>query len=204
MEGLDSESFVDMAGPSFLLAAVLAVSAGGPGLDRSADVVVDSTPVPSAWFRVGEVRIVRRGDTDVVQTILRTRYLSRVAARIAEKDRSNWPPGSSGRADSDRYVEALERAADDVLRADRREVPSLLIEFARGPGVSAVVLAEPHVVRDADGLHVSDARTIAVLRASEAYVERDMILIVSDSFDVSESDASARLSLRVSPSRDRH
>ncbi len=204
MEGLDRESFVAMAGPSFLLAAVLAVSVAAPAFDRSADVVVDRAPVPSAWFRVGEVRIVRRGDTDVVQTILRTRYLARVAARIVEKDRSNWPPGSSGRTDSDRYVEALERAAADVLRAERQDVPSLLIEFARGPGVSAVVFAEPRVVRDADGLHVSDARTLAVLRPSEAYVERDMILIVSDSFDISESEASARLSLRVSPSRDRH
>jgi hypothetical protein len=80
------------------------------------------------------VRLVRRGDYDVVQTLLYTKVLSRVVAEIRKKELAGWPDGP-GHAESLRYVEALEsvrrtiwnRMPRDSKTADRRQ--KLWIEF---------------------------------------------------------------------------
>ena len=57
-----------------------------PLLDAAADRVVARTVVPDATRKVGEVRLVQRGDAVVVQTLLATTVLPRVVAEIRKKE----------------------------------------------------------------------------------------------------------------------
>jgi hypothetical protein len=86
-----------------------AAAASSPLLDIGDDVVVERAFVPSEKRPQGEVRLVRRGEHAVVQTVLYTRVLKRVLSTISGKERRNWPEGSAGHRDMEKYVTALEK-----------------------------------------------------------------------------------------------
>ncbi len=95
------------------LAALLpltALAAGADSGDRSADVIVARSPIEARGRSHGEVRLVRRGATAVVQTLLVTRTLKRAAGRIRAKEEANGPEGSRGYGASLVSATALEAA----------------------------------------------------------------------------------------------
>jgi len=173
-----------------LLAAVCADAesippALAPLFDTAADAVVSSTPVPSPDRRVGDVRLLRRGDVAVVQTVLDTALLPRVIAEIRKKEEANWPAGKPGHDDAERYVATLEQIADQ-LRAQQPKDPHrthrrlhLLIEFALDAKRAAIAISgwDP-----GDGGAVSRAEPVVVLQPSRDYVRANMRLIAADSF----------------------
>jgi hypothetical protein len=199
-------------------AAVLLVLSAGVG--RAAEVsvapalapaLVDAgerrwarTDVPDAVRKVGEVRLVTRGDADVVETILYTTLLRRAVREIRHKEMANWPPGASGHDDAERYVAALERVQQALdERADTSQSPDrrrrLLIEFVLLPRQAAIVLSRFESVGDEGAdVHVTAREDLAVLEPSRAYVRRNMRLIVGDSFEV-QGEALDRL---LSPLRE--
>ena len=156
------------------------------GSDGAAAVVA-ATPVPSPERRVGEVRLLRRGDVAVVRTVLDTALLPRVVAEIRNKEEANWPPDKPGHDDAVRYVAALEQVSDalrrqqpkDPRRAHRRL--HLLIEFALSARQAAVAISgwEPA----ADGA-VRRVEPLVVLQPARDYVRANMRLIAADSFHV--------------------
>ena len=159
-----------------------------PHLDLAQEKVVARVDVPDTARRVGQVRVVHRGEADVVETVLYTKLLRRVVAEIRKKEEPNWPEGHAQRADSLRYLEALEKAQQELWaktprldrNADQRQ--KLLIEFVLAPGEAAVVLSEHQMRGDGENLKITSRRPIAVLELSRAYVARNMRLIVEDSF----------------------
>ena len=167
-----------------------------PLFDASHDEVVRQAFVPSPEEKVGEVRLVRRGDYDVVQTLLYTKVLSRVVAEIRKKELAGWPDGP-GHDDSLRYVEALEgvrrtiwnRMPRDKQTADRRQ--KLWIEFVLGERAAAVALGAFEMDDGIDaadgGVRVRTREPLVVLEPSRAYVHRNMRLIAADSFHVEEA-----------------
>lgn len=169
---------------------------------RSADAaeedVLARTPVPSAESQMGEVRLVRRGDTTVVQTLLVTRLLPRVTAEIRVKEARNWPEGAAGYDDMLAYVTALD-AAQKRLRAalptvDPRNVADsdrrlrLLVEFSASPTSAGVEIAEFTSAAEESPYDVASRRTLANPAVGRSYVLRNMRLILSDSFHVAEAD----------------
>lgn len=149
--------------------------------------------VPSPERRVGEVRLIERGESVVVQTILYTRVLKRVVGEIRAKEEANWPADRPGHADMRRYVEALEAARDaigkSVARLDRRadREQRLLIEFVAGPRC-AVTLGIPEVARENGEIRVVSLQPLASLDLSAEYVRRNMLLILDDSLHLSGED----------------
>lgn len=146
--------------------------------------------VPSEAQKVGEVRLVTRGGATVVQTVIATRAPSRVLAEIREKELRNWPAGSEGRADAERYLEALAQAGS-VLQGERERLdprdPSadrrsrLLIEF-QADDVSAGILVATFE-SSAEAPYEPDAiREIARPLVGGSYVLRNMRLILADAF----------------------
>lgn len=190
---------------ALLLAA--ASSAGGeevPGrlrarLDTRSDEVVARSPVPSRERPVGEVRLLRRGDANVVQTLLYTKVLSRVVGEIRRKELANWPD-DPGRADALRYVEALAAAQQRLFRelaargpaADRRQ--KLWIEFLVAPGTALVAIGGFEMEARDGELRIVERKPIAVLEPSRDYVLRNMRLIAADSFHVEGAALDALLS----------
>ena len=158
-------------------------------LDARADEIVARSYVPSEERRVGEVRLVRRGDANVVQTLLYTKVLSRVVGEIRKKELANWPEGP-GRADALRYVEALDAVQKRVFReiskrepkGDRRQ--KLWVEFLVAPRTALVAIGSFEIETRGGEVRVVEREPIVVLEASREYVVRNMRLIAADSFKV--------------------
>jgi len=178
-------------------AAAAALLAASPLADTAHDELLRRTPVPSADRRQGEVRIVRRGQTVVVQTVLHSKVLRRVAGEIAQKEARGWPPGAEGSAESARYVEALRDVVDAIRRGESRSSDGggdrfreMRIEFFVHAGEGTVVLSGAEVAEEADGLRLTAVRKpVEVLELSADYVGRNMVRIVEDSFGVTAEQA---------------
>jgi hypothetical protein len=177
-------------------------------LDISRDVVVDRAFVPSAERPQGEVRIVRRGDAVVVQTLLYTRVLKRIVRAIGDKERRNWPAGAAGHDDMERYLAALEAfrsaaaapaaapaqagpAGTSAGPADRRV--QALIEFIDAPAGPFVAIGAATFEGTGKDVRVRARATPTVPALGADYVRRNMPLIVADAFALEPGPAAARL-----------
>lgn len=204
----------------FVLAATasaepLAFARVAPLLDARSDEVVARIDVPSTAEKVGEVRLVRRGAVDVVQTWLHTKLLSRAVAEIRKKEMAAWPADRPGHDDAVRYADALvaaqkeiwQRMPRDARMQDRRQ--QMWIEFVIGPSAAVVAvgtlspattrspgatLSPPQNVGEAAAAVSNEEReTLAALELSRDYVRRNMRLIAADSFHVDASSLDALL-----------
>ncbi len=180
---------------ALVVAAVTSLAApAGPLLDPTADRLLRHEAVPDPVRKVGEVRLLQRGDATVVQTVLVTKALARVIAEIRKKEERNWPAGAAGHDDMLRYVAALDaaRAALSARRDaetdgdDRRQ--RLLIELAASPDAVAAQLAtfDDGTV---DGGQLPGRTPLADPALDRAYVVRNMRLILADAFDLDPADA---------------
>lgn len=183
------------SGPSTIVGSGLS-PLGGSLLDPASDRVVARTVVPDTTPKVGEVRLVTRGQATVVQTLLATRVLGRVVAEIRKKEERNWPRDAEGYGDMRRYLDALEAAAADVrtrrdaagTRRDGDRRSRLLIEFVASDTASGVLFAEFDAA-DGDGaIEPTSRRPIAALALGRAYVFPNMRLILADAFGTPEAE----------------
>lgn len=177
-----------------MLVAGVGFGAGSAGADvlsdASADKVVASVVVPDSSRKVGEVRLIARGQAVVVQTLVSTKLLSRVIAEIGKKEEKNWP---AGQADTVKYLAALESARETVEKRspaaawdDRRR--RLLIEFAADAGSEAVFIGTFRYSKDGSDRTPYDREIFSTLALSRAYVLRNIRLILADSFKTDEKD----------------
>jgi hypothetical protein len=189
------------------LAALLTCSAAagaGPAvparlaarLDSAADEVVARVRVPSEQRPVGEVRLLRRGDADVVQTLLYTKVLSRVVGEIRKKELANWP-APPGRADATRYVDALAATQERLWKAlptdpkaDRRQ--KLWIEFVLAPDAAFVAIGRFEMAAE-EPVRVALREPLVWLEPTRDYVRANMRLIAADSFHVAGADLESLL-----------
>ena len=158
--------------------------------DATSDKVHTKTIVPDPARKVGEVRLVSRGDAVVVQTLLATKLLTRVIAEIGQKEAHNWPNPAESSAS---YMAAL-RDADEKLKqreaaatsTDRRR--RLLIEFAASAGEEAVFVGTFGSNGEIGALEVTARELFTTLHPPRDYVLRQIRLILADSFDLNEND----------------
>ncbi|HXC49561.1 MAG TPA: hypothetical protein VN634_01635 [Candidatus Limnocylindrales bacterium] len=190
-----------IAGAAIAAAVLLAaVATASTNLnDASSDKIEASTIVPDPVRRVGEVRLLARGDAVVVQTLLSTKVLSRVLAEIAKKEEHNWPTAQK-LADSDaapvasgttEYLAALDAArqrleasASDSDSPERRR--RVLIEFAASANDQAVFVGTFQAAGDVGHLDLKSREIFSTLALPRAYILREIRLILADSFDVAE------------------
>jgi hypothetical protein len=181
-----------------LLACAAAARAEGgvparlaPWLDASRDQLVRRAFVPAPERRVGEVRILRRGEATVVQTLLYSKLLSRVVGEIRKKETANWP----GSRDAAAYLEALEAVQKTIWSrlptnqrvADRRQ--KLWIDFVLAPGAALIGIGAFEMEEKNGEVRVTRFEPLAVLEPSRAYVERNQRLISADSFHTEDAAA---------------
>jgi len=181
-----------------LLASLLVVAVAGAApapavpTDGAADRVVKRTDVPDATRKVGEVRLVQRGDAIVVQTLLATKVMSRVLAEIRKKETGNWPADHPGHEDMERYLAAIDekaealRGARDAGDGDRRV--RLAIELVATKDAEGLVLATFAGDESGGFLAPTDRRVLETVALGRPYVVRNMRLILSDAFHVPETE----------------
>lgn len=186
-----------------LLAGVCAAAASAeplvppqlaPLLDAAHDQVLRRSFVPSVEQKVGELRLIRRGDSDVVQTLLYTKLLKRVVAEIRKKELANWPADQPGHGDAIRYIEAItavqeqiwDRTPPSEFARDRRQ--KMVIEFVLS-GTSALIAVGSFEMDETEGeVRVLRRDPLVVLEPSRTYAGRNMRLIAADSFHVGEAE----------------
>jgi len=165
-----------------------------PLLDAAHDRIVQRSFVPSEEQKVGELRLVRRGAAEVVQTLLYTKVLGRVVGEIRKKELANWPADQPGHADATRYVETItavqkqiwDRLPRTESARDRRQ--KMVIEFVL-TGSSALIAVGSFEMDETEGeVRVLRRELLVVLEPSRHYAERNMRLIVADSFHVGEAE----------------
>jgi hypothetical protein len=154
--------------------------------DAAHDAVKATRAVPDPRRKVGEVKLLARGNGVVVQTALSTKLLDRVTGEIRKKEEGNWPAGDPSReaylAALDRTREAIEKRGADSDDRRRR----LLIEFAADDANAAVFLGTFRFVNGDSG--AIEREVLETLELPRSYVLRNMRLILADSFDVPESE----------------
>lgn len=174
-----------------LVAAFPRVAAADPAaLDQaSSDRVLASTVVPDPVRKVGDVRLLARGDAVVVQTLLSTKLLERVIGEIRVKETANWPDDPASVAT---YVAALEDVARSLARSaaeapwsDRRQ--RLLIEFAADADDHAVFVGTFDRSKDGSDPQIRGRQVRARPSLGRPYVLRNIRLILADSFNLPEA-----------------
>ncbi len=152
-------------------------------LDGARDEILRRAFVPSELLRQGEVRLVRRGDGAVMQTVISSAFLPRVVGGIRRKELASWPPERRGHDDSQRYIAALGKAASEARS------PKLLIEFILTRRASIVVLYEPSLSGPEEEYRIASKRPIAVLELSRTYVRGDIYEIARDALRLDGKEA---------------
>ena len=179
-----------------MFVACLAIGGGSAGAaaegltDVAADRELASTVIPDPARKVGQVRLLARGQAVVVQTLLSTKLLSRVIAEIRNKEEKNWPAGDAAVG---AYLAALDSARETVEKrepaadwADRRR--RLLIEFAADSGDAAVFIGTFRFAKDGSDTSPHDREIFSTLALPRPYVLRNIRLILADSFKLAERD----------------
>jgi len=164
-------------------------------MDGSGDRIVRSAIVPSDLLPQGEVRLLRRGEAVVMQTVLNSRFLKRVVAEIRNKESASWPAQREGHADSIRYVAALTEGYDRIQRksrqrknrAERRQ--KLLIEFILSGKSALVAVYEPELAEEEGHYRVTSKTPVAILEMSRAYVRGNIFEIAWDALGLSKREA---------------
>lgn len=172
-----------------------AAAAGSP-----AETIVLRGAVPSEQRKQGEVRLLLRDGNPVVQTVLYSRLLRRVAGTIAEKEEVQWPDGAPGCEDSRRYVLALADLAGRIREEQRHGSGpeegrrGMVIEFMLQDGLGKVKIAAVDVAETGSGLAPGKELLPAkLLDLTPGYVWRNMVLILSDSLGLPISEVEAIL-----------
>ena len=165
------------------------------------DQIVRRVVVPSRDQPQGEVRLIRRHNLLVVQTLLSSRILKRVVAAIDAKERRHWPEAHEGHVASSRYREELFRATEKAWeffrqRGNRDETrQTLAIEFILGNEKSLIALSLPQIAGEYGTLRLIDKLPVKVWRVSGDYVRENALEIIKDSFHLDDADAKELLKL---------
>ena len=161
----------------------------------ASELLIRRVPVPAEPPYQGEVRLLRRGSAQVVQTLFKTKVMNHVIAAIQKKELRAWPQDREGSADSRRYTEELVQAYHTVrIRAkDRQDAGDrhlqLMIEFVNEGERCYVALYAPTLAQEGDRLVPQKKELLKKLPMSPNYVQKNMQLILQDSFKLDAGKA---------------
>jgi hypothetical protein len=150
-------------------------------LDGAADRELRHAFLPSARNVHGELRLVRRGEAWVLQTLLDTPQLRRGVQRMRRKELYAWPESGAGWADSQRYLDDLERAKDHSLErfVERGEGgngrQTLLIELVLSERDALWAFYDVELAAAGSRRLVTSRRPFLVRDASRAYLRRALM-----------------------------
>ena len=138
--------------------------------------------IPNSLLRQGEVRVVETPAAVTLQTILYTRFPGRVIETICGKEEKSWPPGSACREDSQAYCRALRAVPRLIEEGGRGGAYRWMIEFSAGPAAARVEFSEIAASGPREDLSIERARSLPAPAVSEAYIRKNMALILLDMF----------------------
>jgi hypothetical protein len=158
-------------------------------LDGSSDRILRRAFIPSDRNVHGEVRLIRRGEAWVLQTLIQSPQLRRGVQRMRKQELYSWPASEPGHEDSTRYLEDLEAAKDHAIaeleqRDDRSQrAQQMLIELILGPDAALWAFYEVATGHEGSEPVIGDKEPISVRPASRTYLHRAFRLQAEAGFD---------------------
>ncbi|MCX8071295.1 MAG: hypothetical protein N3C12_02420 [Candidatus Binatia bacterium] len=171
---------------SWLLICASAAVAVIADATTTTERIVHRCPIVAADATIGEVRLLLRNGSTVVQTLLQTVLMKRVVAEIRKKEESNWPAERPGANSARHYVSALERVQQRLWRQRTRNTRGpnppqrLAIEFVSGPGGSWVELATFTAQGNPPNFEIETLTPLERLSLEPAYIAENLRLILLD------------------------
>lgn len=177
----------------FLLLCLL-FPASAISAQEDTDVLIQRAPVPAAPPHQGEVRLIRRDSSLVIQTIISSKVLRHVVAAIQKKEFHRWPEDREGWLDSRRYSEELFQAyeisqAESQKRKGDSRYLQLMIEFVLEERRSYFAIYAPMLTQDGDRFSVQEKKLLIKRKISRNYAYRNILEIAQDSFDLESQEA---------------
>ena len=167
----------------FTLAAALGAVAEEPWLARAF--------IPSSNNVHGEIRLLQRGDTACVQTLLYSKYLRRGLHEMTKQESLAWPDNWPCCEVSTNYLANLHTVRDTVLSEamdNTNDLRRLIIEFSLGPASATYAIGTLSLEGPADALQVTQPRLLASTSAHPYYVSRAMALMCEQGFGLRDQD----------------
>ena len=148
--------------------------------------------IPSSNSVHGEVRLLKRGDTACMQTLLYSKYLRRGLYEMAKQERKAWPDGWPCCEVSSNYLADLDTAKTDILGAESTstngapEIKRMLIEFNFSPTGTWYTVGDMELTGPGETLEVTNPRTLVTRSAHPHYVSRAMLTMGEQGFGLSD------------------
>ena len=160
-------------------------------------MLIRRAPVPVDPPYQGEVRLLRRNSTLVVQTILNSKVMHRVVGAIQRNELRDWPQNREGSMDSRRYTEELalafqtvqDRAKERQKTGERDRYLQLMIEFVLEEQRGYVALYLPTLTQQNDRLVLQKKELLKKLPVSRNYLRKNMQSIVEENFQLEADKA---------------
>ena len=147
--------------------------------------------LPSSNNVHGEVRLLQRGDTACVQTLLYSKHLRRGLHEMAREEEKAWPDNWPCCEASSNYLVQLRAVRDTVLgeTADNsNDLYRLLIEFSLGPTQACYAIGTMSLEGPAEARLVTQPRLLVSTSAHPYYISRAMALMCEQGFGLSDQD----------------
>ncbi len=156
--------------------------------DPARDILVRKVFIPSEKRIHGELRLVKRGNATVLQTLLYSRFLRLGLDSIRSKELYYWPASQPGHEDSARYLAAIESAkktvfADFDAREDKGDPrQKMLIEFVLSKGEASFAVCEVELDQQGQQVTIRSRKLLVIESVSRAYVARAMKIQADNGF----------------------
>ena len=155
--------------------------------------------VPSSNSVHGEIRLLKRGDTACMQTLLYSKYLRRGLHEMAKQERQAWPDNWPCCEVSSNYLADLAAVKEEVLGAaagatNEASAPSrMLIEFCFSPTGTCFAVGDMDLEGSPEALAVVNARLARMREAHPYYVSRAMRMMGERGFGLPPDELDALL-----------
>lgn len=136
--------------------------------------------VPSSNSVHGEIRLLKRGDTACLQTLLYSKYLRRGLHEMAKQERQAWPDHWPCCEVSSNYLSDLAAVKEEVLGTaagatnEAATLSRMLIEFCLSPTGACFAVGDMELEGAPEALAVVNPRLARVRAAHPYYVSRAM------------------------------
>jgi hypothetical protein len=179
-----------------VVATTVLLSAQGFTEEAETAFILARTDVPNSIIPQAEVRLVRRGEEMIVQSVLLPRFPNKVRNKISSSEKENWP----GNTDADAYMAALEDAFLEYSNVHDSKTTALIIDFVSSANSTRVDFTFAAAARGKQGITIQPAPVWRSLDLSDGYIMKNQEYILMDAFG-KQADALIK-TLRTSSSEE--
>jgi hypothetical protein len=196
---VNARSLCRLVVATFVLGATVAIAADV----TQAEAFIARAFIPSSNNVHGEVRLIQRGDTACVQTLLYSKFLRRGLYEMEKAERSCWADGYGGWEDSTNYIAAMRATRDAILgdgstptaepTSPSDEKKKMLIEFTLSPTDAGYTLSKLNLDGSPEALRIVDAPRVMANKTTAYYASRAMQVMAAKAFGLSDDEAASML-----------